>query len=54
MDEEIECLECGWMGFFSELQCSDADMESNKNIEECLFNICPGCGAADSCEDCEE
>jgi len=32
MDDEIECTECGWQGYWSELFCSDE--APHKEIQE--------------------
>lgn len=52
MEPEIECTECGWQGYISELLCLDEDF--NKRDQECVFNICPECGSVGSHEDYEE
>ena len=54
MIPEIECTECGWQGFVSELQCSEEDSHSKKSAGEMKFNLCPDCQCEDSCEDYEE
>lgn len=51
---EIECTKCGWQGNQLELLCSEMDMETDKDMEECEFNICPDCEAVGSFEDYEE
>jgi len=54
MDEipEIECEECGWQGYRSELLCNPED--ENKSVEEARFNVCPNCHAIDSFIDYED
>ena len=51
---EVECLECGWQGDYSELCCSDADAASNKPANDIRFDRCPECDKSDSIEDYED
>lgn len=48
--EEIECMECGWQGYISELLCSNDDFDKKGPVD---FNICPDCGEKDCFEDIE-
>lgn len=36
---EIECMECGWQGYYNDLVDNDDDSE-----------VCPRCGAVDNFE----
>lgn len=49
MEDEytIECQECSWSGDHSDLVCSDEDSDSEKEISEIDFNLCPNCGSLD-------
>lgn len=49
---EIECSECGWQGYMSELLCHPDD--TYKPVDESRFNVCPGCRAIDKFEDYED
>ena len=43
MDYEIECVNCSFVGLYSELlQHPDDD---DKSVDESRFNVCPECGA---------
>ena len=51
---EIECIDCGWIGGYSDLQCSDEDAgDGAKPVDLVDFNRCPGCGEADCFEEIE-
>lgn len=54
MNDQIECLNCGWQGSPGELVCSDEDDASDKKVSEIKFNICPQCGEVDDFEDLED
>jgi len=54
VEPEIECTECGWQGYNSELLCSDEDASSDKKSHQIKFNICPECGEVDCFEDYED
>ena len=43
MKPEIECEDCGWQGYTSELVCSEEDSKSSKKVAEMSFNRCPEC-----------
>lgn len=49
---EIECTECGWQGYTSELLCHEEDSE--KSVAASRFNVCPDCEAIDTFEDYED
>jgi len=51
---EIECIECGWQGDYSQLVCSDDDDKSNKPIDQIKFNHCPDCDKSDGIEQYED
>lgn len=43
---EMECDECGWLGYVAELVCSEEDGNaSDKPLDEIKFNRCPNCGS---------
>jgi len=44
---DVECMDCGWTGNYSELECSEEDDKSGKPVREIRFNRCPDCGSAD-------
>ena len=46
-DYELECMECGWMGLYQELHCSEEDSKSDKPTEQIKFNLCPDCGGTE-------
>jgi NMD protein affecting ribosome stability and mRNA decay len=50
---EIECTECGWQGYITDLLCTDEDFSSTKSIIKTNFDICPDCGSVDTYEDYE-
>jgi DNA-directed RNA polymerase subunit RPC12/RpoP len=52
--EYIECEECGWSGLSEELVCSEEDADSDKDVSEIKYNVCPSCGNVDCFEDIEE
>lgn len=54
MEYEIECTECGWSGSYVELLCSEEDSKSDKDSSDCMFNVCPECGAVDQFEDLDQ
>jgi len=51
MEEEITCVECGWVGFVADLLCHPDDDAEDKPVKDCRFNVCPDCGSVDSTED---
>ena len=44
---DTECMDCGWTGNNSELECSEEDEKSDKPVRERKFNCCPDCGSTD-------
>ena len=46
-EDEVECNDCGWTGFASELHCSEEDNQSDKPVSQIAFNQCPRCGSTD-------
>ena len=49
---EIECTECGWQGYVSELHCNLED--EIKPVAESRFDTCPECGGVNTWEDYED
>jgi len=49
---EIECEECMWQGFTSELLCHPEDVD--KPVDASRFNMCPQCGSIGKFVDYED
>ena len=53
MDDNVECVNCGWTGSDTELVSSDGDTELAVFLTgkgHCItrtFNLCPECGSDD-------
>ena len=52
MNPEIECIECGWTGYYDQLLCHPDDYD--KLPEHQRFMVCPDCEEIDCFEDIED
>ena len=54
MDCEIQCVGCGWVGYYSELLCSEEDWSFDIEVKDTKFNRCPDCDSLEYIEEIEE